>query len=81
MNPAAEVHHPRGRAGGRTRHLHQSTGTAGVQTRCEVKPPSRGWTRMGVPGVTPKGIGDPTLLPPHDADTPGAYEGGGSKQQ
>ena len=36
---------------------------------------------MGVPGVTPKGIGDPTLLPPHDADTPGAYEGGGSKQQ
>ena len=36
---------------------------------------------MGVPGVTPKGIGDPTLLPPYDADTPGAYEGGGSKQQ
>ena len=31
---------------------------------------------MGVPGVTPKGIGDPTLLPPYDADTPGAYEGG-----
>ena len=31
---------------------------------------------MGVLGVTPKGIGDPTLLPPHDADTPGAYKGG-----
>ena len=48
----------------------------GVQTGYGLKPPSRGRTRMRMPGVFPKGTGDPTLPPLHDAETPGAYEGG-----